>query len=133
MASRSILLTSFIALFVGVGCFLVVPRDVVTAAEPESCNCAVQGKINLDESCTSTTLELWCWNYISQAWERKDSGTYHDGDTFLLHANGFVCLNNGRLKSNGNWITDIFLMPGCSGTTQLGNVYDPNSCESPGK
>jgi hypothetical protein len=96
------------------------------------CNCWVQGKINLDESCTRTTLELYTWSEILEDWVQQDKKEFEDGDVFVLdcfQADG--CVSTGRLKSNDGWIHEPFSMPGCEFKLVLGNVYDYKTCVSP--
>jgi len=39
-------------------CVALLIAGRVTAEEPDACTCSVTGRINLDDSCTSTRLEV---------------------------------------------------------------------------
>ena len=128
MIRKSVCMVAAAALACGVG--LLVGPEAATGR----CTCYVQGKINREESCERTFLELLVWDGINDKWVFADSGTYDDGEIFLLFNDyGDACRNTGRLRSNGGWIYEEFNLTGtCSGdTTRLGNVYDYKGCVDP--
>jgi len=94
------------------------------------CTHHVQGKIVIDDSCTTTLLEMCCWNEGIQDWVVLSSGVFQSGDYF--HFTGQFGFSNVRFKSNNYWLDGLYYLLGCSGqTTQVGTLVHELVCVDP--